>query len=66
MSEAKPFASQRESIRYLQDEFAIGQTQPDVYLLFQRLRIQAEEPHPTNKNADKEAQTKYKKMLLRK
>ena len=35
------FASQREAIKYLQDEFAIAYTQPGVCLLFQRLKIKA-------------------------
>ncbi len=57
------FASQREAIKYLQDEFAIAYTQPGVCLLFQRLKIKAKEPRPANKKADKEAQTEYKKTL---
>ena len=62
-SEENGFASQREAIKYLQDEFAIAYTQPGVCLLFQRLKIKAKEPRPENKKADKEAQTEYKKTL---
>ena len=43
-SEENGFASQREAIKYLQNEFAIGYTQPGVCLLFQRLKIKAKEP----------------------
>lgn len=64
-SEENGFASQREAIKYLQDEFAIAYTQPGVCLLFQRLKIKAKEPRPENKKADKEAQTEYKKTLPR-
>jgi len=62
-SEDNGFGSQREAIKYLQDEFAIAYTQPGVCLLFQRLKIKAKEPRPENKKADKEAQTEYKKTL---
>ena len=62
-SEENGFASQREAIKYLQDEFAVAYTQPGVCLLFQRLKIKAKEPRPENKKAGKEAQTEYKKTL---
>lgn len=64
-SEGNGFASQREAINYLRDEFAVAYTQPGVCLLFQRLKIKAKEPRPENKKADKEAQTEYKKTLSR-
>ena len=59
------FGSQREAIKYLQDEFAVSYTQPGVCLLFQRLKIKAKEPRPENKKADQEAQVEYKKTLHR-
>ena len=62
-STANGFGSQREVIKYLQDEFAVSYTQPGVCLLFQRLKIKAKEPRPENQKADKEAQTEYKKTL---
>ncbi len=63
-SENNGFASQREVIKYLRDEFAVSYTQPGVCLLFQRLKIKAKEPRPENKKADQEAQREYKKTLL--
>ncbi len=60
------FGSQREAIKYLQDEFAVSYTQPGVCLLFQRLKIKAKKARPENNKADQQAQIEYKKTVPRK
>ena len=59
------FASQAEAIKYLEDEFQISYTQAGICLLFQRLKIKAKAPRPTNNNASIEEQGEYKKTLRR-
>ncbi len=64
-SDGRGFGSQQEVRRYLKEEFNVSYTQAGVCLLFQRLRIKAKQPRPSNVLADKEAQTEYKKTLPR-
>ena len=63
VGEENGFASQGEAIRYLEDEFQVTYTQSGVCLLFQRLPIKAKVPRPSNKRADREEQSEYKKTL---
>jgi len=57
------FRSQREAIEYLREEFNCRYTQQGVSVLFQRLKIKAKTPRPTNVKTDVAEQAEYKKTL---
>ena len=57
------FLSQREARDYIKQEFDISYSQQGISALFQRLKIKAKVPRPSNVQADKEAQADYKKSL---
>ena len=60
-SDGRGFASQQEVRRFLKEEFQVSYTQAGVCLLFQRLKIKAKQPRPSNVKADKQAQAEFKK-----
>lgn len=55
------FDSQLEARDYLQQEFDVSYSQQGISALFQRLKIKAKVPRPSNVQANKEAQASYKK-----
>jgi transposase len=56
------FLSQQEARDYLQQEFDVAYSQQGISALFQRLKIKAKVPRPSNVEADKQAQSAYKKV----
>lgn len=59
------FLSQQHARDFILDEFGVCYSQQAISALFQRLKIKAKVPRPTNVAADKAAQSDYKKNLLR-
>ena len=57
------FASQLEARAYLQQQFDVVYSQQGMSALFQRFKIKAKVPRPSNVQADKDAQADYKKSL---